>query len=1750
MTADTSLSPRLLGAPESDAVDSPTARSLASRPRQTVAAMRAGWRNPLLRNGYLLTVSSGLSAVIGFGYWAVAAWKYEPASVGSNSAAISMMVLAAAVAALNLSSAMVRFVPTAGRHTRRLVAASFIVSTCLAVVIATAAVVITRMLMPDTAFLSGALPMVMFVVGTAGYALFVIQNGVLVGLQRAELVPVINVVFAVGKLAVVVALVTAMPLHGIFASWVLSMWVLVVVVGIYLFGWAIPRHQRLRQDDDLPPVRQIGRFVAFDYAGSISSIGSIDLMPIMVIAVLGAAPNAYFAIAWVIAYSLHLLNTNMGTSLVAETAANPGRLARSVRHVLSHTTKLLVPVVIATMVAAPLLLSIFGSGYEEATDTLRLLALAAIPNLVVTTAVSSARAQRRLGLLLSIQLTQCAIVLSLTWVLLHAMGLTGAGLAWLVSQMVMAGYLLLRRDQWMTNAHHTVCEPQAGRWRQLLPAAVTVRLLQVLNALRLQKVVSRALAVRRSRRSGRWASLDALAPAALPDCPETTGCTTAQAVHTVSDVGVAILRAEDGEPRAVAKLANGTLGARELSTQRSVLEHFMTDQRLTGLHPLLPRVIAFRETTEGATSLETYRPGASLAEAVIRHRDRAESLTAEALAAIALLHRQTGTIAVVDDALLRSWVGEPLAALADICLRMDPRLSSNVDQIGELLCGALMQRRTLVSWTHGDFTPDNIQLDAVTGEVTGIVDWGGARPGQLALLDGYLLVLGISRTIEARELGAIVRRRLRTGGLNLRERDPLSVSYHSSEAATATCDRIDEEALILLTWLHHAAEMWRKCTTYHQHRIWWTANIAPVLRAVVTSTTPKPTAMPRTIAPQPKGVLARHRKVTGPTVAVVICAYTEDRWQQLSAAVASVWAQTLPAAEIILVIDHCQALYDRATRAFPGITVITNHEQQGLSGARNAGVQTARSEIVAFLDDDAIAAPDWLASLVQPYEDPRVLGVGGHVSANWHGGRPNWFPPEFDWVVGCSYHGMPSERSAIRNFIGANMSLRRSLLLQSGGFDTALGRIGTRPVGCEETELCIRVQRENPDSVHVYEPTARVLHAVPASRSTWSYFRSRCYAEGLSKARVSCIATAKQALSTERRYLGSTVPRALLRNVGHAFRGRPSAMIAAFALVVGVVITGLGYTVGRAQLARAESTTRKPKPLRRSCLVVAGLAPVCVAVVLWLVSLPRIRLDLIGNFGLVPLFPVTFWSALAVLLVGYGVLVLRGVIRPWLLSGYLGVLILILHATPCVLYDALRYSWAWKHVGVIDFFVRNEGVDSSIRELGVYQRWPGFFTLNATLIEAAGLRSSLDYAAWAPPVFGVLMLGPVYLIARTFTDDRRLLWTALVIFVLANWVGQDYFAPQPTVFFLYLTILALCLRYRAPRARGEIVDRRRDLMFGAALVLLIVAIAPTHQLTPLMTILALAVLAMCRYRVKTLLLVAILAAVGWDVLFAWPWIAENLSGLMDKLGAPGENAKSGFINLGDASPSQVVVAQIDRLHSGAIGLLAGVGFIRRLRHHRQFAMALLAIAPVPVVAINDYDGEMVFRIYLFSLPFLCFFAAAAFFPTKHAGRSWATWLALPTALLMLIPGFLVSYYGKEQANYFSRGEAGASVFVYGIAPRGSLIIGATRDFPWAFMNYEFYTYERFGLLEPEDRQAILDDPVGGFTELMAPYHHAYLVLTRSQVADVEMIGAMPTGSIAQLSETVIGSTLFTVIYRTDDAVVLTLAHPIEEEGAM
>jgi len=293
----------------------------------------------------------------------------------------------------------------------------------------------------------------------------------------------------------------------------------------------------------------------------------------------------------------------------------------------------------------------------------------------------------------------------------------------------------------------------------------------------------------------------------------------------------------------------------------------------------------------------------------------------------------------------------------------------------------------------------------------------------------------------------------------------------------------------------------------------------------------------------------------GPSISVVSCCYTEARWNDLLRAIESVQRQTCAPTEILLIVDHNPALYDvlRGRYDAKDVTVLENSHTRGLSGARNTGIAAARGEVVAFLDDDAAADPDWLACLVAPYANPRVLGVGGFIDPDWSSAPPRWFPSEFRCVVGCSYSGLPKHGGPVRNLIGANMSFRRLVFDRVGSFRSELGHNGHRPGGDEETELCIRINREWPESLLLYEPRARVKHHVPAARATWAYFRARCFAEGMNKARVARFVGAGAGLASERRYTMATLPSGMLRAL---VSGQP---IRAAAIAAGLAVTIAGY---------------------------------------------------------------------------------------------------------------------------------------------------------------------------------------------------------------------------------------------------------------------------------------------------------------------------------------------------------------------------------------------------------------------------------------------------------------------------------------------------------------------------------------------------------------------------------------------------------------
>lgn len=298
------------------------------------------------------------------------------------------------------------------------------------------------------------------------------------------------------------------------------------------------------------------------------------------------------------------------------------------------------------------------------------------------------------------------------------------------------------------------------------------------------------------------------------------------------------------------------------------------------------------------------------------------------------------------------------------------------------------------------------------------------------------------------------------------------------------------------------------------------------------------------------------------SVTVVICAYTEDRWVTLRCALNVAMKQISRCDELLVVVDHNEALLARCRESFSNSKVLPNCRKRGLSGARNTALDVAQGSIVVFLDDDAVPLDGWLDALRAPYADKRVYGVGGLAKPRWLGSQPRWFPKEFLWVVGCSHSGVPTDSQPVRNLVGANMSFRKAAFDHIGGFVEQLGRVGERMLACEETEFSIRLAQSSPDAIILYEPSSQVEHYVSQQRTSLRYFIRRCWGEGISKAWVSRHVGRTSALSSERHYVSRVLPRAIWNGIHDSAAGDIWGVARSAAIVAGFVATAVGYCAG------------------------------------------------------------------------------------------------------------------------------------------------------------------------------------------------------------------------------------------------------------------------------------------------------------------------------------------------------------------------------------------------------------------------------------------------------------------------------------------------------------------------------------------------------------------------------------------------------------
>ena len=304
------------------------------------------------------------------------------------------------------------------------------------------------------------------------------------------------------------------------------------------------------------------------------------------------------------------------------------------------------------------------------------------------------------------------------------------------------------------------------------------------------------------------------------------------------------------------------------------------------------------------------------------------------------------------------------------------------------------------------------------------------------------------------------------------------------------------------------------------------------------------------------------RTARGLSMAVVVCTSSRERFPLLRACVGSILGADPQPHELIVVVDGDRSLAREVVASLPSRVRVIHSDGDGLSAARNIGLAAARTDLVAFVDDDASVDRRWLGALTTALSgDDDIIGAGGPVLPMWEADR-RWMPDELLWVVGCTYTGHRVRAGPIRNPIGCNMAFRRETLVAAGGFCTTFGKRGRTWQTCDETELGLRLEQVHGPGKIMYVPDAPVHHFVPAARISWRLLVRRSVSEGLAKGRLRRLYDGPT-LQHERSYVRLMLLGALPRLLRDGIRSRDRDRAAgAFAISFSLLTTAVAFVAG------------------------------------------------------------------------------------------------------------------------------------------------------------------------------------------------------------------------------------------------------------------------------------------------------------------------------------------------------------------------------------------------------------------------------------------------------------------------------------------------------------------------------------------------------------------------------------------------------------
>lgn len=599
------------------------------------------------------------------------------------------------------------------------------------------------------------------------------------------------------------------------------------------------------------------------------------------------------------------------------------------------------------------------------------------------------------------------------------------------------------------------------------------------------------------------------------------------------------------------------------------------------------------------------------------------------------------------------------------------------------------------------------------------------------------------------------------------------------------------------------------------------------------------------------------------------------------------------------------------------------------------------------------------------------------------------------------------------------------------------------------------------------------------------------------------------------------------------------------------------------------------------------LLPLSIA--LWAYGVARTNTAYLGLLGLVAALPLVFYAALALVIISASVeLARRGLSMVWL-AAHSASLVVMLYGTAPLVYSEPRYSWLYKHVGIVQYINAHGSLSPKI---DIFQNWPGFFAVAAWFEKVAGVSSSLVYAKWAQLLFELTIIPLLYLAYSALELPLRQRWIAILLYSASNWIAQDYFAPQALSSILSVGVMAIALRWtytgnsfgRArqddpaphsdrqsrPSGRWHVPERWSRLPFLALLVVIYFVVTFSHELSPYIILIQLAALAAFNLiRPRWLPLVLAVIAFGY-LLPRFGFINRNF-GVVATIGNFFGNIAPPSAGELPVPPAESLIQHAAEALSLGIWLLALVGaWVRRRSRRTVLALLLLMISPVFVLVAGGYANEGILRVYLFSLPWAAGLAAAALSPLptlasanrphpsdvsssrdhrlllRHAWR-------VPIALASATALFLLAFFGNDAENVMPASEVNTITAFLRSEPPGLLFM-ADYDSPgWNIANYnKWYFTLIFGPRSVWPELQVNQGIAGRIARTalarnkgLAP---AYVIVTPTMVAQNEANPITRSGNIAILLQSLARSGYWKLIIDKGGTIIYQL--PPGESGVV